>query len=185
MATSPHLKFTYGDYLQLPDDGRRHELVDGDHLETPAPTPKHQRIALNLATALRNHLRTHPLGEVYIAPCDVLLSDVDVVQPDLLYMASRHASQITTSHIKGAPDLVVEILSEKTRTVDEGLKRKLYERAGVPEYWVVDPDLESLTIYRGVDQVYTRVAELSLEHGDILTSPLFPDLEIPLSEIFT
>lgn len=181
---SHKVKFTYEDYLLFPDDGKRHELIDGEHHMTPAPSIKHQRVSINLSTALMNHLKKKRIGEVYAAPCDVLLSDLDVIQPDLLYVSAARASIVTEKHIQGAPDLVIEILSETTRKMDEVVKRKLYERYGVREYWVVDPELETVKVYRMTDAGYVRAAELAREANGKLTTPLMAGLQIPLAEIF-
>ncbi|MEK7871352.1 MAG: Uma2 family endonuclease [Nitrospirota bacterium] len=178
------VKFTYEDYLLLPDDGRRHELIDGEHFMTPAPSTRHQRILENLLVAIKVFLKKNKLGEVYIAPTDVVLSDLDVVQPDLLFISSHRSSNITEKCIQGAPDLVVEIVSETTRKTDEVIKRKLYERYGVEEYWIVDPELETIKVFRMTGQGYVRSSELSNEAKDLLTTPMLPDLQIPVAEIF-
>lgn len=178
------VKFTYEDYLLFPDDGRRHELIDGEHYMTPAPSIKHQQISMNLSKALSNYLATGSIGRVYAAPCDVVLSDTDVVQPDLLVVLSGSASIITDRNVRGAPDLIIEILSETTRKTDEIIKRKLYERYGVQEYWIVDPELETVKVYRTIPRGYSRVAELSHETRDTLSTPLLPDLSIPLTDLF-
>lgn len=178
------VKFTYEDYLLFPDDGRRHELIDGEHYMTPSPSTKHQQISMNLARALSNYLVTCRIGMVYPAPYDVVLSDTDVVQPDLVVVLAAHLSIITDRNVRGVPDLLIEILSEGTRKTDEIIKRKLYERHGVQEYWIVDPELETMKVYRMTLQGYRRVAELSRETSDILSTPLLPDLSIPLTDLF-
>jgi Uma2 family endonuclease len=179
-----HLKWTYEDFLLFPDDGKRHELIDGEHIMSPSPFTKHQRVSFNLSGILFGFLKQHPLGKVFTAPMDVVLSDFDVVEPDLFFIASEHASIITEKHIMGVPDLVVEILSSGSRKTDEIIKRRLYEQYGVKEYWIVDPELESVKVYRKQDSRFVLVAELSIESGDALTTPLLPELMIPLSEIF-
>jgi len=181
---NPQVKFTYEDYLLFPDDGRRHELIDGEHYVTPAPKTKHQRVSSQLHLLLGSFVREHRLGQVFTAPTDVVLSDLDVVQPDLLFVSSARASIITEPNIQGPPDLVIEILSETTRRTDEIIKRKLYERHGVSEYWIVDPELETVKVYRMTDQGYGRPVELSTEANDTLTAPLLPGLIIPLAAIF-
>ncbi|CBE68492.1 MAG: Uma2 family endonuclease [Candidatus Methylomirabilis oxygeniifera] len=178
------VKFTYEDYLLFPDDGRRHELIDGEHHVTPSPSERHQRITLNLACSIVDHLKLHPAGRLYTAPFDVILSSFDVVQPDLVFISSAKASIITAHNIQGAPDLLIEILSESTRKTDEIIKRKLYERHGVQEYWIVDPELETVKVYRTTPHGYSRVAELSHEASDTLCTPLLPDLSIPLIDLF-
>jgi len=185
MSTHPRsTKLTYEDYLLFPDDGKRHELIQGDHCMTPAPKTRHQRISGNLHAALHRHVRQHPLGQVFAAPCDVILSDEDVVQPDLLFVSAAKAGIVTEDNVKGAPDLVVEILSDVTRKRDEVTKRKLYEHFGVTEYWIVDPDLETVKVFRLSDHQYVRAAELSKEAHDTLTTPLLPDFRLPLGELF-
>ncbi len=177
------VKFTYEDYLLFPEDGKRHELIDGEHFMTPSPSTKHQRILGNLFLAFRTFLKEHKIGEIFVAPCDVVLSDLDVVEPDLLFVSSGRSSIITEKNIQGPPDLVVEILSETTRKTDEIIKRKLYEHHGVSEYWIVDPELETVKVYRMGDEGYARTGEYSKENTDTLTTPLLPGLQIPLSEI--
>jgi Uma2 family endonuclease len=181
----PGVKLTYDDFVHFPDDGQRHELIDGEHYVTPSPNIKHQVLAGNLHALLWTYLRQHPLGRVFIAPLDVVFSDFDVVEPDLLYVSkARQGDIVTAKHVRGAPDLVVEIGSPSTRKRDEQTKRWLYERFGVAEYWIIDPELDTIKIYRRTGDRYERSAELSLEASDRLTSPLFPEIELPLSEIF-
>lgn len=185
MALQLHsTKLTYEDYLLFPDDGKRHELIDGAHFMTPSPIEKHQRISMRLSFLLSAYLATHPVGHLYHAPFDVVLSDFDIVEPDLVFVSLPRAAIITEKHIRGAPDLVVEILSESTRKTDETVKRKLYERHGVSEYWIVDPEVETVKIYRTTDQGYIRAAELDRESDDAISTPLLPDFSIPLAEIF-
>ena len=179
------VKLTYDDFVQFPDDGKRHELIDGEHYVTAAPNLKHQAVVVNLTGLLWTHLRVHSVGRVFSAPVDVVFSDFDVVEPDLVFVATaRQAEVLTAAHIRGAPDLVVEIGSPSTRKRDETIKRRLYERFGVTEYWVIDPELDTIKVYRLIEGRFTRTAELSLEHDDALTSPLFPGLELRLADIF-
>ena len=133
---------------------------------------------------LVGYLRQHPIGELFAAPFDVVFSDLDVVEPDLLYISRERAGILTPQHVRGVPDLVVEILSPGTRKTDESVKRKLYERFGVQEYWVVDPELDAIKIYRRAGGAFARVAELSAEEHDALTTPLLPDFSVSLAEIF-
>lgn len=178
------VKFTYDDYLLFPDDGRRHELIDGEHYMPPSPSERHQRIALNLAYAIAAFLKHSPVGRLYTAPFDVVFSNLDVVQPDLVFVSSARTSIITAKNIQGVPDLLIEILSETTRKTDEIIKRKLYERYGVQEYWIVDPELEAVKVYRMTPHGYSRVAELSHEASDILSTFLLPELSISLIDLF-
>ncbi len=181
----PGLKLTYDDFVLFPDDGKRHELIDGEHYVTPSPNTRHQQISLNLTLLIGSWLETHPVGRVFYAPFDVVFSHVDVVEPDLLYLSNeRAAAVITPLHVRGVPELVVEIGSPGTRQRDETIKRRLYERSGVTEYWVVDPETDVVRAYRRERDVFGRAIELSREGGDVLTTTLLPGLEMPLARIF-
>ena len=115
----------------------------------------------------------------------MVCSDSDGVEPDLLYLSNERASQVLTPlHAKGVPELVIEIASKGTRKRDETIKRRLYERAGVPEYWVVDPDIDAVRVYRREGDRFARPIELSREAGDILATPLLAGLELPLAQVF-
>lgn len=177
-------KLTYEDYLLFPEDGLRHELIDGEHFVSPAPSRKHQRAVFRLGRLLGNFLEVHPLGEVLPAPFDVVLSIHDIVQPDLLFTSNARAEILTDKDAQGAPDLVIEVLSESTRKVDETRKLRLYERAGVREHWMLDPDRETAHIYRREGDRLVFVRELSAAVGDVLETPLLPGLVLPLSKVF-
>ena len=181
----PGVKLTYDDFLLFPDDGMRHELIDGEHYVTPSPNIKHQRVLGNLYWLIRRHLETHPIGEAFLSPFDVVFTRFDVVEPDLLYVSRERGAQVLTpKNVQGAPELVVEIASPATRKRDETIKRRLYERMGVSEYWVVDPDVDTIRIYRLVGDAYKRPVELSLEASDVLRTSLLPDLDLTLVDIF-
>jgi Uma2 family endonuclease len=178
-------KLTWEDYLAIPPDGRRHELIDGEHYVSPAPNIRHQRIVLKLALALAELVRRSGAGEVFVAPVDVRVSKVDVLQPDILFLAREHADRLTETHLEGAPDLAVEVLSESSRRQDEVLKRHLLDRAGAAEYWIVDPIAETVRIYRrGASGRLERTVELAAERGERLESPLLPGLALLLAELF-
>jgi Uma2 family endonuclease len=186
MQPAPTLapKFTYEDYVNFPDDGRRHELIDGDHYVSPAPFVRHQEISRRVSDEFAFHLRDHSLGKLYYAPVDVILSNVDVVQPDLLFISNERTA-ILQNQVRGAPDLVIEILSPSTRKVDEAVKRRLYDRVGVREYWIVDDEIETVKVHRRAeDGSFPKVAELSSESNDSLSTPLLPDFLVRLDELF-
>jgi Uma2 family endonuclease len=179
------LKLTYDDFVLFPDDGQRHELIDGEHYVTPSPVIRHQRVSYNLTLAIGMWLEQHPVGRLFFAPLDVVLSNFDVVEPDLLYVSNERAAEVLTPrHLRGAPDLVIEIGSPGTRKRDETIKRRLYERFGVTEYWIVDPELEVIRIYRRDGDKFGRANELSREAGDGATTPLLAGLDLPLDRIF-
>ncbi len=178
-------KLTYDDFLLFPDDGLRHELIDGEHYVTPSPILRHQAISGRLYLAIGNWPRDHPAGQIFYAPLDVILSRFDVVEPDLLYVSNQRATDLLSGKwVTGAPDLVVEIASPGTRRRDELIKRRLYEGSNVLEYWVVDPEVDVIRVYRRSGDRFGRAAELSAEAGEVLTTPLLPGLEIPLADVF-
>jgi Uma2 family endonuclease len=181
---APSPKLTYRDLRRMPDDRLRHELIDGEHYVTPSPSWQHQTAVSNLMLILGTFVRERRLGWVRVAPLDVLFSQFDVVEPDVLFVSRARAEQIRKLYLAGAPDLVVEVLSPSTRRVDLEVKRRLYESRGVPEYWLVDPVAETVEIDRAAGGRFERQPTLSAGAGDRLESPLFPGLQIPLSEIF-
>lgn len=128
MAVHTHLKLTYEDYLLIPNDGKRHELLDGEHFMTPSTNTRHQRIVGNLYHALRAFFADHRLGEVFVAPYDVVLSPYDVCEPDIVFVSKDQASIVTSANIQGVPALVVEVLSDGSRKLDETYKPDRYER---------------------------------------------------------
>jgi Uma2 family endonuclease len=177
------VKLTIEDFELFPEDGQRHELIDGEHVVTPAPTARHQRASGRLYLALQEAAGHGERGEVYFAPLDVVLSPTDVVQPDLLFVR-RERIGIIDRRVEGPPDLVVEIISPSSRRTDELLKRRAYERYGVGELWVVDPELEVVRIYRREGEGFARPQELSAERGDQVESPLLPDLLLEVASLF-
>ena len=112
---SSGVKFTYEDFLNFLDDGNRHEIIDGEHYVTPSPNTKHQAVSISLAAIVWTYLKRHPIGAVFAAPFDVVFSDLSVVEPDLLYISRERGGSLTDKHVRGAPNLVVEILSPRVR----------------------------------------------------------------------
>ena len=181
---SPGLKLTYDDFVLFPDDGKRHELIDGEHFVTPSPNMRHQQISMNLTLMIGGWLEAHPQGRLFYAPFDVVFSRFDVVEPDVLYVSNERSNVLTPPNVQGAPDLVIEIGSPSTRQRDETIKRRLYERSDVIEYWIVDPDIEVVRVYRRSGDTFARPTELSREAGDVLTTSLLAGLELPLARVF-
>ena len=181
MGVPESLRFTYEDYLLTPDD-RRYELVDGDLLLTPAPTPHHQLVAGHLFAALLEFVRGRSLGKVIVAPCDVVLSRFDVVQPDILFIRSERLFIIGEKNIQGAPDLVIEVLSPSTEDRDRTMKTKLYARSGVRELWIVDPSAKTVEIFSGAGSELHSTAVVS--GAETLRTAILPGLEIPLLQVF-
>ena len=133
------LKWTYEDYAQLPEDGLRHEIIDGEHFVSPSPSTQHQHVSKRLQYQLYTKIELAGLGVLFDAPMDVQLSGFDIVQPDIVIILNENVRKITPTKIKVAPHLVVEILSPSTAGNDRTIKKDLYERSGVSEYWIVDP----------------------------------------------
>ena len=178
------VRLTYDDFLLFPDDRKRHELIDGEHYVTPAPNARHQLILGNLYFLIRAWLEDHPVGQAFLSPLDVVFTSFDVVEPDLLFISrGRLAEIVGIKHVAGAPDIVVEIGSPSTRKRDETIKRRLYERSGVAEYWIVDPDLEVVRVYRNREGQFEPPVELRLDAGDVLTSLHLDGLTMPLARI--
>jgi len=152
---------TYRDYEALPADGRRYELHDGELFVTAAPGLPHQRVVGELFALLRQHVRAHRLGEVFVSPVDCILSDTTVVQPDLVFLESLRSSSASTRGIEGPPTLAVEIVSRSTARVDRGAKLQLYARYGIPHYWIVDPEARSIDAFVLAGGAYQAAARLA------------------------
>lgn len=174
-------KFTYEDYLKTPDDVR-YELIGGELLMTPSPVPRHQRISGKLEFELRKFVAENDLGEVFDAPCDVHIDNENVVQPDILFISKKRLNIIGEKNIEGAPDIAIEILSESTAYRDLILKKKLYARAGVKEFWIVIPGEESIEVYILKDNSY--LPHRTYSKNEILESPYLKGFKIELKGIF-
>ena len=185
--TQASIKFTYEDYKSLPESEReRFELLEGELVPMPpSPGEPHQWISIGLASLLYRFVREHQLGRVYEAPLDVVLGGPGgehVVQPDIFFISKARRHIIHKEEIRGAPDLVIEILSTATAEKDRTYKRRLYARYGVKEYWIVDPDERTIEVLALGQRSLERVA--AYKKADTLESPLLPDLQIRLREIF-
>lgn len=178
------MRFTYEDYLSFPEDRHRHELIDGEHFMTPSPNFKHQRISARLENILYNFVDKYKLGVVLDAPMDVILSEFDVVEPDIIYISNQNRGIITERAIEGVPDLIVEIISVSSRKMDKVIKKKLYEHYGVSEYWIIDPEIDLLEVYKLSGSIYIKAGEY--EPGAQFFSPLFEhDKEKLLMDVST
>ena len=178
-AIKPKPKLTYEDYASLPDD-ERCELIDGELMPMPSPTALHQTLLKKLALGFMV-LESRGLGTMFFAPLDVILSNFDVVQPDLIFISNERA-HIIDDYIRGAPDLVVEILSPSTAGYDRTTKRNLYARHAVREYWLIDPYTKTVTALILGANGYDTYAVFG--EGDILTSPTLAGFALNLSDLF-
>jgi Uma2 family endonuclease len=171
-------RLDYQDFANLPDDGKRYELLDGDLLVTPSPSPLHQWVSKRLQRQLEAYFEDRSLGKVFDAPLDVILSLYDVFEPDLLVV---RPDQISKRGIEGPPLLLVEILSPSTQDRDRSSKANRYAHFGVPHYWIVDPDLARIECYRLSESVYRLLVQA--EPPAVLTHPDFPELTILLDSL--
>jgi Uma2 family endonuclease len=176
-----NVRFNYQDYLRLPED-KRYEILDGELFVVPAPSIRHQRLSRDIFDFLLNYTRENKLGEVFYAPCDVVLSEENIVQPDILFVREERLGIIGELNICGPPDLVIEILSPGTRNKDLEIKHKIYAAFGIQEYWVVDPEAATVEVLSLSPQGFASAGV----HGkpQRLSSPLLPELNLPLSEVF-
>ena len=179
-ARSP-IKLTYADYAELPSDGKRYQILDGELNVTPAPIPRHQQVVGELHLLLAPVLRQ--TGQVFISPIDVLLGDHNILQPDIVYIGHERAHILGPKNIQGAPDLVVEVLSASTRRVDVLVKSAIYARHKVPSYWIADPDLDRLEIHQLDDDGAYQQTRL-YQSPQVAEPPDYPELHIPLKQVF-
>ncbi|MCY3021202.1 MAG: Uma2 family endonuclease [Planctomycetota bacterium] len=176
------VKFTYEEYRTLPENGRHYQVVDGDLIMSPAPTTRHQHVLASIFVALWSFAKGRRRGMVLCSPLDVILSEDNIVQPDIVYISSKRRGIVFREGIRGAPDLCVEILSPSNRDLDLNAKRLLYARFGLPELWIVDPDANALHLFRL--HVNHRVPLKVFGANDTLTSRLLPGFSLPLGDVF-
>lgn len=174
-------KLTYEDYAKTPDD-ERYELLDGELVFMPSPKEIHQRILGRLFVALHVWAIEGMLGQVYVAPFDVVLSDTNTLQPDILFISNERSHIITEANVQGAPDLATEIISPSDPNRDRVRKREIYERHAVNEYWLVDPDARNVTVLTLRDGAYLTAGIYG--ESDTLTSPTLPGFTLNLADLF-
>ena len=180
---NPMIKYRVRDYMSIPDgDERRYELIDGELMLAPAPIPTHQRVVLALAYILMEFVTANRLGEVFISPIDVVLSEHDVVQPDILFISAERLRIVGERNILGAPNLVIEVLSPSSPDRDRVLKSSRYLRYGVPEYWIVDPAERTIEVMRAGQTDFDTLRVYT--EGTFAESPTFPGLLIDVSRVF-
>jgi len=175
-------QITRYDYEGMPQGPPYYQVIDGDLIMSPSPETYHQSIAGRIHFLILQFLEKKPIGEVFIAPLDVFLTDINIYQPDVVFVSNRRRSMITEHGIEGAPDLVVEILSPGTARFDKGSKRKIYGRTGVRELWLVDPVARLLQVY----DLSRNPESPAMTHNEkaVFTTPLLPGLRLRASSIF-
>jgi Uma2 family endonuclease len=177
-------EWTYEDYKRLPDDGRRYEIIEGVLYVTAAPNLDHQYTVGEIFAALRTYVRERQLGIVISAPFEVHLPDIaQPVQPDVLFIAAERAPRPGAENLTGAPDLVVEVLSKSTTRTDRLVKFGAYERAGVREYWLVDPRTRSVEVYAlSEESTYEMAGQYT--PGETVMSTVLSGLTLPVDDLF-
>jgi Uma2 family endonuclease len=187
-ASDSMAKLTYDDLVQMfPDEDNVHrELIDGELFVTPSPSRRHQRLVLRMSLSLGHHLETHPeQGELFVAPFDTVMTPFDVVEPDLLVVLADQSGILTEKNVQGAPGLVIEVLSPSTRKRDLTLKRQLFDREGVREYWMIDPDRNEIVVHRrAVDGSFPIAASFTAGTDKTLTTNLLPGWGLSVDQLF-
>jgi Uma2 family endonuclease len=174
---------TYADYLELPDDGKRYELHEGELSVTPAPGLRHQDVLVRLTVILAPHVTAAGRGRLTVAPFDCILSDTTVVQPDVVYAGESRQDRFTERAVVGAPALAVEIIAPSTGHIDRRRKMAMYAAHDVTWYWIVDPDARRIEAYHLTEGAYELKA--ALEGGNPRALPPFPDLALDPAAIWS
>jgi Uma2 family endonuclease len=176
-------EWTYSHYAALPDDGNRYEILDGVLYMAPSPFGPHQRIAVRLAYYFFLHIEEKGLGIIYPAPFDVILEPNVVVQPDMTVLMHSNIHVSVPSHMKGAPDLVVEILSPSTTRIDRQQKYQTYARTGVKEYWIIDPNAHTIEVFVLEGSVYQPGGVFG--GTQIIQSKVIPNFPVQARQLFS
>ncbi len=182
MPQAKALPITRHDYEEMPAGPPYYQVIEGDLVMSPSPNIYHQAIVRRLCTLLGQFLEKRPLGELFVAPLDVFLSEINVYQPDVIFISNQRRSILTEHGLEGAPDLAVEVLSPGTARFDKGSKRKVYARTGVKELWLVDADAKLIHVYQLAKDADTPTA--TYDEKAVFTSPLFPGLRLKAASIF-
>ena len=173
---------TYADFVALPDDGNRYEILDGELFVTPSPAPRHQIILANLVGILSPYVRHRDLGIILFAPLDVIFADTSIAEPDLIYLDNDRMSLMSQRAIEGPPTLVVEVLSPSTERTDRGRKFSVYARFGVGFYWIIDPAERVLEAYRRDGAAF--VLAMRASGSDVCGPPPFEDLNLVMDALW-
>jgi len=185
MAPQTATRMTYEEFMALPEEeGKHYELIEGELVLNPASNLRHQTIVGNLYLALRVYFDQHRNGKVFVAPVDIVLSGENVLEPDIIAVLTDRAPRLQKKNVQGAPNIAVEVLSEGSRRKDEVTKRRLYERFGVDEYWIVDPAIDGVKVYRRSGDVFDLAIEINTDSGGSITSPLLPGFALDVNDVF-
>jgi Uma2 family endonuclease len=182
MLQAKALQITRHDYEDMPAGPPYYQVIQGDLIMSPSPNIYHQAVVIRIATLLRQFLDKKPMGEVFVAPLDVFLSEINVYQPDVVFISNQRRSILTEHGLEGAPDLAVEVLSPGTARFDKGSKRKVYARTGVKELWLVDVEAKLIHVYQLAKDAETPAA--TYDEEAVFTTPLLPGLRLKAAAIF-
>ena len=181
VATHKRKKYTYEDYAALPE-GAPYQLIGGELIILPAPTPYHQKVCGKISYFLRDHVYKEKLGEVFDAPIDVFFEETETYQPDIIFISKERVGIVGEKRIEGAPDLVIEVISPATAYYDLRKKFRVYERHGVKEYWIVDPEEKSIEVYINQGKKFLP-AETAIKKGTV-ESQILKGFKVQVEEIF-
>jgi Uma2 family endonuclease len=176
-------RYTYNDYCQLPDE-KRYEVIGGELFVVPSPSVVHQKVIRNLLFLFMKHIEKTGSGFVFSAPLDVLLSEDNVVQPDIIYISDENSRIIGEANISGVPDLIVEVLSPSTAQLDHGKKKELYARYGVKELWIVHPVLQTVEVFINLGASFGEPNRCDRRTKKPLNTAVLPGLSLSLDEVF-
>ncbi len=177
-------RLTVDDYLLMPDNGKSLQLIDGDFIMAPSPNLKHQEVSRNIQEQFSEFLKKDSIGKILNAPMDYYIDNYNVVQPDLIYISKKKYRILFEKGVRNTPDLLIEIISKKTESTDRDLKRDLYWRVGVKEYWIVDINEESIEVYKYKSEGYRLEKIYKKENNDKIMTELLKGLKIDLNKVF-
>ncbi len=176
-------EWTYEDWLNFPDDGWKYEIINGVLFMAPPPAVAHQSSSIKLAARMHIFAEDNNLGKILEAPCGVRLPGQSVpVEPDILFVKKEHLAIIGDQYVEGTPDLIVEILSPSNAPYDRETKFKLYQTAGVSEYWLVDYQAKTVEVYILMEGVYTLTGNYAV--GDVAASTQLTDFKVTVESLF-
>jgi Uma2 family endonuclease len=173
-------RWTYDEFARLPDDGNRYEVIAGELYVTPSPRFAHQEVSMRLSELIGPFVRRNRLGR-FLAAFDVLFGEGDYLEPDFVFLRRGRTDLARSRGVEGAPDLVIEILSDSTAVRDRGIKRARYEHFGVAEYWIIDADARQIEIHHPGERL-PRIERDILRWQPILDGPV---LEIDVQELLS
>jgi Uma2 family endonuclease len=185
-AYPPQGEWTYEDYIHLPDDGWKYEVIEGVLYMTPSPNTKHQRAIVRILLTMGTFVRQKKLGELFASPLDVILPNNlgTPVQPDIFFIRQERLGIVKEGNIEGAPDLVVEVLSPSNWLDDRRVKFKAYSQATIPEYWIVDPIQDTIEVFV-LDDTQSYVLLDRFDLGDIVHSEVIAGFNMPVKDVFS